>query len=282
MKRVLILCLFLSLSTMAGKCNTPYFTPLQPITQGSDNDITSNLQPSINKQNIDYSNISKIEQSLYGRTFADENIAARLSRLERSLFNRTYQNSSNLQRIDNIIMNYNQINQYPNISKNGLSKIEAKVLGQTYSLNSPKRRIERLEEQIFGAEQSGNLETRYEALKTATKNYGANNFYPTPSKMKQRLGSNLYNPFWNGGTITGLTPPITPNPLMYPTAYGYNNNTYNRNHNSNYNPYGGMDLGGFGGGSSYGGSVQSPWGTRVYDGFRNFGTGMGTGVTILD
>lgn len=298
MRRAFILCMFLCLNSTAGLCNTEFFPPLQPVDAQPTKDYTSNItsaaDPFATPQNNDYSNISKIEQSLYGRNYADQNIASRLSRIEKSLFNSTYQNSPSSQRIDNIIMNFNQINQYPNISKNGLSKMEAKVLGQSYPLNSPQRRIERLEDQIFGAEQSGKLDSRYEALKVAIKNYGANNFYPPSVNTTQSgwkgFGGNFSNPFWNGGTITGFTPPITP----YQTSYGYNNrynpdynqtykSGYRQKYNQGYNSTRGcVGLGGYGSSGDIDSSSQSAFGDRFHQGFQNFSSGTGTGVTILD
>lgn len=276
MKRALILCLFLFISETCADCAVTFFPPLQPIGAGNPiqnyNNITSNADPFVNPAGMNYQDINRIEHSLFGRTFENQNISSRLSRIERSLFTTTYPNSSNAQRIDNIISNFNQLNRYPNISRNALTKIEAKVLNQSFPQNSTERRIERLEQKIFGAVQSGDIDSRYEALLTAAKNYNANPvnpYYPTPvatNGWKGILG-NLGNSLM-GGSMTGFTPPIDP----------YNN----FGNNTGTNPYAG--LGGLGGGGS---GIYRDYGTNNglggYSHHSSYsGYGSGTGVTILD
>jgi len=283
MKRVLILCLFLYLSTTAGKCATTLFPPLQPIITNQannptdynnnlTNNVTSLADPYANSQSPNYSDISKIENSLFGQTYSNQNITIRLSRIEKNLFSTTYPNSTTSQRIENVILNFNQINKYPNISQSVLSRIESKVFNQNFPQNSAKRRIERLEEKMFGAIQSGDLDSRYDTLKVAAKNY--NNF------NKEAYNPNVYNPApiqrgWKGlggmlggGTMTGFTPPITP----FYNNYGYNSSTYDTGYG--YNPYTGIGIGGNG---IYRGTRTN---TGYSDNFQDFSSGAG--VTILD
>lgn len=274
MKRALILCLFLFISESSGKCAVTFFPPLQPIGGANPvqnfSNITSTADPFLNPNKINYPDISRIENSLYGRSFENQNISSRLSRIEKSLFNKTYSNSSNIQRIDNIISNFNQLNKYPNISKNVLSKIEAKVLHQSFPENSIELRIERLEQRIFGAVQSGDIDSRYEALMTAARNYNPNPintaYYPNPitaggwKSILNNLGNSML-----GGNMTGFTPPINPY-----DNYG-NNPAYNSN--AGLNP---------GTSGMYRGSRTNNGfgGYSYHDDFTNYGSG--TGVTILD
>lgn len=274
MKRALILSLFLILGNLKGDCATTFFPPLQPVDGLRDynSSITSLADPFANAPNTIYPDISRVEQSLFGRTFENQNISLRLSRIEKTLFSTTYPSSSNGQRIDNIISNFNQINKYPNISSNELSRMENKIFSQSFISNNPERRIERLEQQIFGAVQSGDLVSRYEAVKMAAKSYNANrnNLY-SPNNVTQGgwkgIAANLGNAML-GGSMTGFTPPINP---YYAYGGGYNNsyNTYsNPLTNGRSGIYRGYGVNRGLGGYSYGES------------FSDFGTG--TGVTILD
>lgn len=271
MKHALFLCLLLAIGTLPGRCTTTYFPPLQPIDtanpiQDYNSNITSLPDPFVSPNNINYPDINRIEQTLYGQTFQNQNISIRLTRIEKSLFSTTYPNSSSAQRIDNIISNFNQINKYPNISKNELTRLESRILNQTFAQNNPERRIERLEQQIFGAVQSGDYSSRYEALKMAAKTYNKNNIY-SPNNFPQTgwkgIAANLGNSF-AGGTMTGFTPPITP-------YYNTNQNAYNNRITpfaSGYGMYKGYGVNRGLNGFSYG------------DSFSNYGSGAG--VTILD
>lgn len=276
MKRALLIaCLFLLISESSAN-SVPFFPPLQPIdrsaaVQDCNNNITSAPDPFVTPSSFNLSALSRIEQSLFGRSFVSQNVSSRLSRIEKTLFNTTYPNSSAAQRIDNVISNFNQLNKYPNISKNTLSKIENKVFSQTFPQNSPDRRIERLEQQMFGAVQSGDITSRYQNLITASKKFNPdtviNSYYPMPAggpKLRNVLG-NLGNTML-GGSMTGFTPPIDP--------YGYGpNGNYSCN-----NPLAGLNSGG---GIYRGSRVNNGLNGYSYnDSFSDFGTG--TGVHILD
>jgi len=293
MRRALILCLFLMLGQMSGNCATPFFAPLQPMNGAAVNSYGNNLAnattPYTTQNSENYPDINKVENSIFGRTYANQNISERLSRIEKSLFTTSYPNASSAQRIDNIILNLNQINKYPNISRNELTKLEKKVLNQTYPQNSAERRIERLEQQLLGASQSGDMEARYETIKIAAKNYNPNiasndaidNFPMTPQRggwrgITQALGGSMF-----GGSMTGFTPPIMPfNNNNYTNGYGNNNynnyssNAYsNQNANSYTNPYNAYP-------SGYGMYRGNRTNHGYQDNYQSYGSG--TGVTILD
>ena len=282
MKRALILCLILSLGGLAGNCATTFFPPLQPLKGADINNYSNNLAnastPMITQDSENYPNISKVENSLFGRNFTNQNIGQRLSRIEKSLFSTSYPNSSNGQRIDNIISNYNQINKYPNISTNELSKIEAKVFNQTFTKNSSERRIERLERQLLGAEQSGDINTRYETIKMASKSYNPNvnnqDDFAAPMQnrgwrgLTQALGGAML-----GGQMTGFTPQIDPFYNSPSSNYGYNN--YN---NMSSSPYNNSYANAYPGGSGIYRGTRTNHGYS--DSFQSYGSGAG--VTILD
>ena len=76
--------------------------------------------------------------------------------------------------MDNITKNMDSGVMY-NISNNDLVKLERKVLGRTYEFDDTESRITRMEKEMLGAMQSGNLKSRLETIKTASKHY---NSYP--------------------------------------------------------------------------------------------------------
>lgn len=266
------------MSGTCGKCDTTFFPPLRPVNTATEilQDLTG-ASANLPNQNANYSRLNEIEQSLYGRNFYGQNLTSRLSRIEKTLFNTTFPSSNNLQRIDNVISNYNQIVKYPNLSNNVLSKMERQIFNQAYPQYNAQKRLERLEQQILGATQSGDINTRYENLKVAARNYRPQEYYQNPvaplnsSKAGRILGvlGGLGN---MGGAMTGFTPPIGPY-----SGYGYNNYgnvinpyTYNNAYNNYSNP----------GGFRSSQSMRSPFG--FYDRTNEFSTNTGTGVTILD
>ncbi len=266
MRRILILCMFFLLNATSGESATTSFTTFQPLEPASfqnyGNNLTNIANPFAQTANINYYAITKIEKSLFGRTYKGQNIAIRLSRIEKALFSTTYPNSNPVQRLDNIISNFNQMNKYPNISKNTLSRIETRIFNQNFSQNNVEHRIERLEQELFGAVQSGDIDSRYQAIKMAYKNQ-TKKYYPT--QVAQNGWKGLVNNLGNtllGGSMTGFTPPINP--------YNYNNG-YNKQINPFANGHG-----------IYRGSRvnNGPWGYSYSDEFNDFGNGAG--VTILD
>ena len=284
MQRLLILSLILALGAQAGFCESIMFPPLQKaggstIQSYSDNmpncanSITSLPDQFVKPTNAKIGELDKIEMTLFGKNFSNQTTPKRLARIEQKLFAQSYSTASDDQRIDNIISNFNQMNKYPNISSGTLTKIERQVLNQTFEQNGAKRRIERLEEQMFGAVQSGDLTARYDAVKMAAQNFKNRNLADTDNYFnpKANLRRGLSFGFGNG-RMTGYTPNINPfnasnfndfdsgyyNPAMY------NRNSYSNNYNTNTNSN----------------SSSGPYGFRNYNGTSSFGSGAG--VTILD
>lgn len=299
MKRALILCLFLAFNVNNGDCSTTLFPPLQPI--GGSNlsstqaikpngagDLTDLVDPFIKNtyladSSANYPRINEIEHSLYGQNFSKQDILLRLSRIEKSIFNSSYPSLTLAQRVDNIILNYNQIAVHPNISQKVLSKMESKIFGRNYGQNDAQTRIERLEQEIFGAAQSGDVSSRYETLKTAVSNYKpdqiASNYCQDPLSAPRGgfkgilggIGSVLFGNML-GGTMTGFSPSLDPFSNSYGNSNGYGNN-------NGYNNF--ANLGGNFGGNPGSGMYQGYRSNRGYsDQYTNYGTG--SRVTILD
>lgn len=293
MKNFRIFCLFFICTQLPGISATNILPPLQPIGQvDSMENYSSNVTsladpfaaaPSVNSEVSP--DLTKIEQTLFGRAFVNQNITVRLSRVEKSLFNTTYPNVAYKQRIDNIVANFNQMSKFPNISKNVLSRMETKVFNQTFPQGSSEKRIERLEQQIFGAVQSGDVSARYQALQIATKNYrniinNQNAFVnQRPGGLRSIVG-NLGGSLM-GGSMTGFTPPINPAYANYPGSYNGCDN-YMDNYTSANNGYGNYNSMPRRGSGIYRGyrSNNGMGGYSYHDSFNDYGTG--TGVTILD
>lgn len=199
--------------------------------------------------------LSKMEQQIFGRCFEGQDINSRLNRIERSMFNKTYSNSDSLHRIDNIYMNYNQVNSPQNLSRGILSRFEQDIFNQSFSNLSDEARLGQLEQRVLGTMQSGDKHTRFNNLRRAINNSKFGNSYYSSNYGYPYYAQNTSGGFWRnllnsftGGTPTGLSPMINSPDDFY-----------------------------INGGSSY----NQAW--RSNDGFYNFHdvTG-GTRVQILD
>ncbi len=120
-------------------------------------------------------------------------------------------------------------------SFSGLDKIEKKILLQTYEYDSAKNRIERLEQKLLGAVQTGDLTQRFYTLKSISKNYKAfdpNAMYSAspgydsyngyrPPLFTGTMGSSWQNTLWGNfknqfmGMPTGITPAMDPAYMDY-------------------------------------------------------------------
>ena len=116
----------------------------------------------------------------------------------------------------------------------GLDKLERKLLFQTYEYETPKSRIERLEQKLFGASQTGDLKERLSTVKSAAKNYktynqpyngnygdySAENSYRPPI-FTGSSGAGWQNTLWGNfknqftGMPTGFTPAMDPAYMDY-------------------------------------------------------------------
>lgn len=192
--------------------------PLQPVTQGYQDlgGMSGNYES--------YPKITQIENLMFRRSFDNENIYNRLSRIESKMFRRQFQNMPLASRMDNILSNIDE-GQMSGIASNDLSRLETKVLGQSFQGEDSDSRITRLEKEMLGAMQQGNLKQRYEVVKTAARHYNAfpqqtarnsaftpNNYYNNNnSRSKASILTRVLDTLAGGmgmGTMTGFTPPI--------------------------------------------------------------------------
>ena len=167
------------------------------------------------------------------------------------------------------------MNSYTTVSNNELAQMEQRIFMKTYPYDDPQMRITRLEKEIFGAMQGGDLTQRVETLRSATKYYNAfppqlsnqstyysNPYYEAFQTPKSNLSSILRNfgAIFAPSVVTGYSPNI-----VYPNNVPYNNyNDFN-----SFSPY------------------SSPFGMQKnysapgfkYDSFKHYG--QGSTVNIL-
>lgn len=189
-------------------------------------------EPGINEN---YPKITQIEFNLFKRTYEKESIYNRLSRIEKRIFRRDFGSMPLATRVDNILANIDPGVMY-NISTRELARLEAKVLGRTYPNDDTDSRITRLEKEMLGAMQGGNLSERFNTVKTAAKHYNSfpeivqsqsvypqyNNMSPYNTTNRSWSGSNINRGMggfvqnllgslfgnFSSGSLTGFTPPI--------------------------------------------------------------------------
>ena len=162
--------------------------------------------PAVNES---YPKITQIEYALFKKAYEKQNIYTRLARIERKIFKKAFNNLPLATRMENITNNMDAGVMY-NISSSELSKLERKVLGRTYEGDDTESRITRMEKEMLGAMQSGNLKTRLETIKTASKHY---NSYPEIIQSQTITPQTIYpQQYYN-------QPPMA----YYPQSYGYRN-----------------------------------------------------------
>lgn len=189
------------------------------------------LQPEIRQEY--FRELADAEQYVFGRTYEKQCIGIRLNKLEKELFRTTYPRKSESDRIKLILANYGKYN--PEIA--GLDKLEKKVFARTFENDTTENRITRLEEQVIGTIQDGDLNSRYNKLAEIMPRYNRTKYInPVPycaipnTFSKQgllRAFSNFFIPNTYSGYPTGWTPQIvSPYVPSYAPPYsrGFANN----------------------------------------------------------
>lgn len=177
-----------------------------------------------------YPKISQIESILFNKTYENEDIELRLRRLEKKTCSRIFSGSDLSWRVDNIMSHVDQSKLY-NISSKELAAIEKKILGKSYARDNLDSRLSRLEQQMFGASQSGKPDERYQTLLAASNHYTnmslpSSSFETTTITTTQPQGRvkgmlrNVFGSMFDSGYVTGCTPPIAP--YGYNQPYGFN------------------------------------------------------------
>ncbi len=240
------------------------FPPLQPVK----------TLPKNNYNKLNYNKITQAERTILGQTYENQHIDVRLNRLERSVFNRTYPDMTYEQRMNNIIVNYKNNNvSKDNETNKKLSKMEKKIFRREFTEDTPENRISRLEEEVFGTIQSGDIKSRCTMLSKALPHYNTYNPYtasipddpyfalpPTSGGLRSLAGS--FTNFMNRqfvGMPTGFSPQV-----YSPYANGYHG------YYGGYGPYNGYNPRSS---QRFNGSYRESWGRRYGD--------MGAGVHIL-
>ena len=193
--------------------------------------------------------LSLVEKNIYGKSYEHQEVNLRLNRLEKSMFNKTYPSLSNEERIENLFVNYNQ--EVQGVIPQELSELEKNVFEKTYEKEDELSRVSRLEAQVLGAIQQGNINNRVNMLKDViassksqyTSPYGTcyGGYMPQVNSNKgikntlSRLGD-----IFGKGCPTGISPQIPPydtyhfdmpdsgNSQAYRTNYGYYYNNSRR------------------------------------------------------
>jgi len=164
---------------------------------------------------------------------------------------------------------------YYNFSNKDLTSMEKQIFGRSFPRENPEIRIKRLETNLLGAVQSGNLDNRFQTLLTAAYHYNENTAMPAFSTQQTGGFGNsikkVFNTITNSGYMTGYTPPISPYGYNYPYGFPQQNTYYNNWNNTWNNPW-----------SNYGNGFDRTY--RNNYGYSNFhrNIGSGCGISILD
>lgn len=133
---------------------------------------------------------------------------------------------------------------------NTIENLEYSKYGKIYSNEDLGSRLRRLEMDILGMSQTGDVNSRINNLQqvAGVGNYSAimppeDNFYPGEKKSAiRRFFDNVTSSFYDPGNITGYTPSLTGSGYYYDSVY--DNNYFNSlNRYNNYHPYGNPYLG---------------------------------------
>lgn len=222
LKKFIVISILASNILPACAYQVQSYTPISPLQPVQTLKPLEVAQP-IDTQNMPeqyetYPKITELEGILFRKTYENQNIYNRLNRIENKVFRRTFPNLALADRMDNIMNNVDPGIAY-NINPNDLGKIESKILGRTYAGEDIDSRITRLEKEMLGAMQAGNLKQRYEVVRSASRHY---NTFP----MQQQ--KTVYTPYYNNmprrnflgtlfdfvaggfgaGQITGYTPSL--------------------------------------------------------------------------
>ncbi len=125
------------------------------------------------------------------------------------------------------VLCFNQVFAY---SDDELSYLEHSRYGRSFEYEALSERLSRLETDVFGMAQAGDVETRIYNLSKMSKNSRSVVNYPeyaSPENKKRNVIRNLLNnvsSVFESGVITGFTPSMS--------SYGYSDNIYDREFNN--------------------------------------------------
>ncbi len=125
------------------------------------------------------SQLSKIENSIWGFTYEKESQQKRLTRIEKNVLGTTNSSLKNEERVKklNEVLGYETpqdqvkyaenvaLKEADDVSYPQIDMLEYQIFNETYKKESIYKRLERLEKKIFGSTQEGNLANRTDKLK---------------------------------------------------------------------------------------------------------------------
>lgn len=138
-----------------------------------------------------YPKITRIENQLYQRSYADEDIYQRLNRLELSIYKKTQEDKDLATRVDDIA-NSLQISDMPGYLVKHIARMERTNFDKTYDKDTPNNRLERLEYHLIGAVQEGNYKDRIYKLKTLTEQQSVAQYLDDNSGLYNSSNSKNY------------------------------------------------------------------------------------------
>lgn len=128
-------------------------------------DTVNEANPDYAQDNNSYPKISQIENKLYSKSYAGEDIYRRLDRIENTIFHQNFSSNDLATRVDNISdkVKYSAM---PGYLLNDISALEKANFNKIFRNDSPDARLERLEYHLIGAVQDGNYKNRVYQLKS--------------------------------------------------------------------------------------------------------------------
>jgi len=124
------------------------------------------------------------------------------------------------------------------LAPNAISALERSMFNRVWKQDDNLTRIQRLEQQVFGSVQHGDLNSRYQRLQNTINNqyYYPNNYSGYNTTPQKGFWGNLVNSF-AGGALTGITPGISGVNMIdpfYTGGNGYYNGIQSQNGGGNY------------------------------------------------
>ena len=155
--------------------------------------------------------LQKMEKSIWGFEYSKDDVSKRLSRIENNVFGQAYSNLSTENRIKklNEAMGFESVadskkeaweiekTEIAGINYPQIDTLEYQLFKGTYEKENIYKRLERLENKIFGSVQEGDLASRTDRLKAYIKkdviaqdpNYYVEKRYTTTPDIEQYMGS---------------------------------------------------------------------------------------------
>ena len=210
-------------------------SPTQNALERFRSDVNSGIVNVANIKPLKSNNpkLAQLENLVFGKDYQHQDLNLRLNRLEKSMFKKTFPQMNADERLDNLFANYN--NQIKSVSPTIVSDLEKCVWGRSYGAEPLENRVSKLEEEVLGAIQQGEISDRISTLQNALsaklkENYPISSPYGTcyggyipdqysydPNMISDFNGGNGFGRFMNnlglifgGGCPTGWSPQLTP------------------------------------------------------------------------